>query len=268
MRSWLEIAKQRRPMPVTPRGELQGARCRSVIGRASLAPAALAAALALTVGSPTRGADSGGADPLAGLLAQNTPVICRDQTYALCAGASCFVFNDVAYCTCDVKQGNSISSPFKYDNGNGAGNVCSVNAEGANNGFMVSTFSLPSALVAPSGDQALYVCPRTSRATYAKCDGGICFTSTTGKSFPGSNAQLGNDQIVCSCPVERANPVQGLEIIGPYPCQASFFHQYCDAKTANGDNGSTLYDGTSIGSTVIGTLLLDGSVPRLNTCRQ
>jgi hypothetical protein len=264
MRSWLEIVEQEPPMPVTPVGEPRGARRRSVIGRASLAPVVLAAALALTAGRPARGADSGGADPLAGLLAQNTPVICPNQTYALCAGASCFVFNDVAYCTCDVKQGNSISSPFKYD----GGNVCSVNAQGANNGFMVSTFSLPPSLIAPSGNQALYVCPRTSRAAYAKCDGGICFTSTTGKSFPGSNAQLGNDQIVCSCPVEKANPIQGLEIIGPYPCQASFFHQYCDAKTANGDNGSTLYDGTSIGSTVIGTLLLDGSVPRLNTCRQ
>ena len=208
-------------------------------------------------------AADGGADPLAGLLAQNTPVICRDQTYALCAGASCFVFNDVAYCTCDVKKGNSISSPFKYD----SGNVCSVNAEGANNGFMVSTFSLPPSLVAPSGSQALYVCPRTSRAAYAKCDGGICFTSTTGNSFPGSNTQLGNNQIVCSCPVERANPIQGLEIIGPYPCQESFF-RYCDATTANSDNGSTLYDGTSIGSTATGTLLLDGSVPPLNTCRQ
>ena len=259
----LEIVKKGRPKPalVTPAGEPRGVRRRSVTGKAWLAPAVFAAALALTAAGPARAANDG-VDPLVGLLARDTPVICPDQTYALCAGASCFVFNDVAYCTCDVKTGNSISAPFKYD----SSNVCSVNAEGANNGYMVSTFSLPESIVAPSGNQALYICPRTSRAAYAKCDGGICFTSTSGASFPGSNTPLGNNQIVCSCPVERANPLQGLEIIGPYPCQESFF-RYCNPTVANGDNGSTLYDGTSIGSTATGIRLLYGGVPPLNTCR-
>ncbi len=256
----LEIVKKDRPKstPVTLAGQQRGARRRSVTGRASLAVAALAPMLA--AGGSARAADDA-ADPLAGLLAQDTPVICRDQTYALCAGASCFVYNDVAYCTCDVLNGDSISAPFKYDNSN----VCSVNAQGPSNGYVVSTFSLPESIVAPSGNQALYICPRTSLAAYAKCDGGICFTSTTGNSFPGSNTPLGNNQIVCSCPVKRANPIQGLEIIGPYPCQESFF-RYCDRTVANNDNGSTLYDGTSIGSTVTGTRLLYGSVPPLNTC--
>ena len=260
----LEIVTKDRPKPtaVAPAGEQRGARRKPVTGRASLVPAVLAAALALTAGGPARGADGGGADPLAGLLDGDTPVICRDQTYALCAGASCFVFNDVAYCTCNVLKGDSISAPFNYD----SSNICSVNAEGVNNGYMASTFSLPDELKAPSGNQALYICPRTSLAAYAKCDGAICFTSTTGGTFPGSDTPLGDDQIVCSCPVERANPVQGLEIIGPYPCQESFF-RYCDPAVANGDNGSTLYDGTSIGSTVTGTRLLYGSVPPLNTCQ-
>jgi len=35
--------------------------------------------------------------------------ICKGQTYALCAVASCFVFNEVAYCKCDVKSGDSIT---------------------------------------------------------------------------------------------------------------------------------------------------------------
>ena len=65
--------------------------------------------------------------------------ICENQTYALCAVASCFVFNEVAYCKCDVKMGNSISLPFKFDDGK---DVCTVNADGAANGYMVSTFSL------------------------------------------------------------------------------------------------------------------------------
>ena len=159
------------------------------------------------------------ADDLAQLFGQQQPLICKNQTYALCAGARCFVYNNVAYCTCNVLNGDSVSQPLTYDNSN----VCSVNAEGVNNGYMVSTFSLPTSIVAPSGNQALYTCPRTSIAAYAKCDGGICFTSTTGNSFPGSNTPLGNNQIVCSCPITRANPILGLQIIGPYPCQASFF---------------------------------------------
>ncbi|MBV9813816.1 MAG: hypothetical protein JO326_13795 [Acetobacteraceae bacterium] len=225
--------------------------------------AMLVAGLVLMAGGPARAADGDATDPLAGLFGRGRPVICQDQTYALCAGASCFTFNGVAYCKCGVRNGKSISSPFNYDDNQ---NICSLNAEGANNGYMASTFSLPDSLKAPSGNQALYVCPRTSHAAYAKCDGGICFKSTTGRSFPGSDTPLADDQIVCSCPVETANPVQGLEIIGPYPCQKSFFEN-CDRAVANDDTGSRLYDGTSIGSTVTGTFLLNGYVPPLNTCQ-
>src|SRR5205823_692938 len=35
--------------------------------------------------------------------------ICKNQIYALCAAAHCFVLNDVAYCKCDVEFGDSIS---------------------------------------------------------------------------------------------------------------------------------------------------------------
>ena len=262
MRSWLKIVQDRPGARLATRAdERRGARRRPVLGRVMLVLAVLAAALALTTGGSARAAD-GGADPLAGLLARNAPVICRDQTYALCAGARCFVFNDVAYCGCDVRKGNSVSSPFNFD----GGYVCSVNAAGVNNGYMVSTFSLPKQLVAPSGDQALYVCPRTSRAAYAKCDGGICFTSTINDVPPGPDTPPGGKRIVCSCPVEKANFLQGLEIIGPYPCQQKFFRN-CDAAFATSDTGSILYDGTSIGSTEIGVRVLDGNVPPLNVCR-
>jgi len=37
--------------------------------------------------------------------------------HALCAVASCFVFNGLAYCKCDVAQGDSISLPFEFDDG-------------------------------------------------------------------------------------------------------------------------------------------------------
>ena len=44
------------------------------------------------------------------VLDPNTPfVVCEDQKYALCAEASCFVYDGVAYCKCDVLKGDSIS---------------------------------------------------------------------------------------------------------------------------------------------------------------
>jgi hypothetical protein len=60
--------------------------------------------------------------------------------HALCAVASCFVFNGLAYCKCDVAQGDSISLPFEFDDGQ---DICTVNAEGVGNGYMASTFSFP-----------------------------------------------------------------------------------------------------------------------------
>src|ERR1700677_255622 len=123
-------------------------------------------------------------------------IICADQTYALCAVASCFVLEDIAYCECEVNSGDSISVADTFDNGE---NVCSINAEGADNGYMVSTFSLPASVVAPSGDQALYTCPAsTSNGAYAQCDGGLCFASTEGESFPGFEEPLEDSQIICS----------------------------------------------------------------------
>lgn len=192
--------------------------------------------------------------------------ICHDQTYALCAVSSCFVFNGVAYCTCDVKQGNSISLPFRYGRGK---DVCSVNAEGVGNGYMVSTFSLPRSVVAPAGKRALYTCPAaTSTGAYAQCDGGICFRSTQGQNFPGSAKPLKPGQIICSCPITVADPATariGYQIAGPYPCQRSFF-KYCDSKVANTSTGATIYVGAPTGTANALTRLLDGSVPPLNRC--
>jgi hypothetical protein len=41
-------------------------------------------------------------------------VICEDQQYALCAAASCFVYNGLAYCKCDILKGDSISLQLSY----------------------------------------------------------------------------------------------------------------------------------------------------------
>jgi hypothetical protein len=191
--------------------------------------------------------------------------ILDNQTYALCAVASCFVFNEVAYCKCDVKTGDSISLALDYDDGK---DVCTVNEEGASNGsYMVSTYSLPDS-VKPGGDQAIYTCPgATSDGAYAQCDGGICATSLQGQSFPGFDEPLAKDQIICSCPItvhQKGAPV-GYQIAGPYPCQQSFFEN-CKSATANNKTGSTLYVGAPTGTARLLTFLLTDTNPPVNNC--
>src|ERR1700687_4549105 len=70
-------------------------------------------------------------------------VVCEHQRYALCAEASCFVYNGVAYCKCDIMNGDSISLQLSYSSPLGERNVCDVNRQGQPNGYMISTFSLP-----------------------------------------------------------------------------------------------------------------------------
>ena len=64
------------------------------------------------------------------------------------------MFNKVSYCKCDVESGNGISLTEKFDRSD----VCSVNAGGQKDGYIVSMYSLPQSIVAPSGNQALYRC--------------------------------------------------------------------------------------------------------------
>jgi hypothetical protein len=193
-------------------------------------------------------------------------VICPGQTYALCAVASCFVMDGVAYCQCEIQSGNSISLPYAYGDSQ---NVCSVNAAGAENGYMVSTFSVPDSVVAPDGNQALYTCRAgSSDGAYAQCDGGLCFTSTEGNASPGFNRPLTNDEIICACPITLANPRTahvGYQIAGPYPCQKSFFKN-CKRATANTKTGSEIYVGAPTGTARLLARLLNGSVPPLNQC--
>lgn len=207
-----------------------------------------------------------GADEnIAAASAQNGLSICRNQEYALCTGALCFVYNNVAYCRCKLLSGDSISRTLSYP----GGDVCTFNAQGPSNGYVVSTFSVPPSSVTPSGNRSLYFCPPTPNSgAYASCDGGICFTSTRGQAFP-SLGQLGENQIVCACPIESgtsgAAAVVGHQIFGPYPCQASFFKN-CTNVVATGANGTHLYEGATTGSYEIGALVLDGKPAHFNMC--
>ncbi len=192
--------------------------------------------------------------------------ICTGQTYALCAVASCFVFDGLSYCKCDVKSGDSISLPFDYGRHL---DVCTANAEGKKNGYMVSTYSLAESVVAPHGDQALYDCPAgASNGAYAQCDGGVCFTSSEGQSFPGFDKPLKKDEVICSCPITEASPsaMTGYQIAGPYPCQQSFFRN-CKKAVANTETGSQIYVGAPTGVARFLTHELYGYVPPLNHCR-
>ena len=192
--------------------------------------------------------------------------ICHNQTYALCAVASCYVYNQVAYCKCDVENGDSISLPFAVD----GEDVCDVNANGPANGYMVSTFSLPGSVLA-GGNMALYTCAAgKSDGAYAQCDGGLCFTSTEASpSFPGFDQPLAANQVICSCPITIADPDGagfGYQIAGPYPCEADFFKN-CQSANTNKRTGTTIPVGAPTGSARILTLLLNGPpVPPLNRC--
>jgi len=192
--------------------------------------------------------------------------VCKDQTYALCAGAKCNVFDGVAYCQCDVKHGDSVSLPFPTGNGE---DVCSINAAGADNKYMVSTYSLPEQIASPQGGGALYTCPGdTSDGAYAQCDGGLCFPSTEETTFPGFDKPVPKGQIICSCPITQAKPhtsQAGYQILGPYPCDMSFF-RYCKGAKAKSHTGSIIYVGAPIGTAARLTVLLNGHAPPLNEC--
>ena len=54
-------------------------------------------------------------------------------------------------------------------------------------------------------------------------------------------------QIICSCPItdSSSGSAQGYQILGPYPCDKSFF-KYCKSDVANGHTGSTIYVGPQL----------------------
>ncbi|SAL44687.1 hypothetical protein AWB70_03434 [Caballeronia cordobensis] len=229
------------------------------LGRRSWAASSTSAA------APSASPPIGIEDNTAAASVQKGLSICRNQEYALCAGVRCFVYNNVAYCRCNLQFGDSVSRRLSY----AGGDVCTFNAEGSGNGYVVSTFSVPPASAGPSGDRALYFCPPTSNSgAYASCDGGICFASTRGQSFPGLG-RLGQDQIVCSCPIATGTSGSaakvGHQIFGPYPCQASFFEN-CTSAVATGANGTIIYEGAPTGSYEIGALVLNGRPARFNMC--
>jgi len=244
-----------------------------------LGTAAIVAAIQITAALPLFGSSAFAFDP-------NTPfVICDHQRYALCAEADCFVYDGVAYCKCEVKRGDSISLQLSYSTPAGDRNVCQVNRQGVANGYMVSTYSLPSDAV-KGGNAAAYTCPGTDNqgsgvpapVAYGQCDGGICFTSSRGQRFPGFDAHLRAREVMCSCPVTTnadagSSDSLGYQIFGPYNPSAPVGSR-CDANTcascavANPTaNGAAIKVGAPTGAGDFLTAKLTGApAPALNEC--
>ena len=222
-------------------------------------------------------------------------LILKHQSYALCATAACFSFNQLAYCKCDDLKGDSISIPFDYDDDQ---NICTLNQQGQQNGYEASTFSFPTDVTYQKGNMALYTCPGEAnkdkygmgypaRGTYAQCDGGLCFQSTRGKSFPGFNGRLSGKEIICSCPFATIceklseNP-NGYQISGPYEgeCDPAACEK-CNAAALTENECETLPNpvsqigieedipvGAATGTPEILSCLLLGknNVPEANSC--
>jgi hypothetical protein len=203
-------------------------------------------------------------------------VVCHDQRYALCATASCAVYNGVAYCHCDVLNGDSISLQLDVPTPTGEANVCDVMAQGKTHGFLVSTYSLPADAV-KGGSVASYTCPGTDNqgagvpapVAYGQCDGGICFTSTGMRGAGGA--------VTCSCPISTAatagsSDAFGYQTFGPYHPEAPVGKR-CDASGCAScsvsnptANGSVIPVGAPTGSGKFLTLRLNGSIPPMNEC--
>lgn len=213
------------------------------------------------------------------LSAISPTIICKDQTYALCATASCFLYNNVAYCKCNIRRGSSISARFAYPAAAAAANpdfdpaaylprqnICDLNAQGAGNGYMASMFSLPPSVL-KGGYEALYTCPSNSTGRFAQCDGGICFTSSRGNTFPGFDTPLSQKEIICSCPVTQQSASMdpfGYQFVGPFPCDKKTF-ALC-GQAASGRNGTSLPVGAPTGFPRYLSIKLYGKNPDVNEC--
>ncbi len=179
-----------------------------------------------------------------------------DQPYALCAGAETVNFDEITYAKCAIMKGTSISAtqayPFPkvnlFNSVSGSGNIATVN-QGAptEGGYMVSTYSPPAGALETSArpELALYTC--NDGGTYAQCDGGLCFTSTIGRSSP-LWGDVRPNQIICSCPVTTTKT--SFQVFGPGRCpktQAEY-DRVCAANASAINNGAILYIGAPTGS--------------------
>lgn len=175
-----------------------------------------------------------------------------NQPYALCAGATTVNFDEVTYAKCKRLTGTSISAEQKYPfpaNGDflkipRSGNIATVNkGTPMSKGYVVSTYSPPAGAIAPRQELALYTC---DQGAYAQCDGGLCFSSTTGKSSP-LWGKVGKDEIICSCPITVTQTP--FQVFGPGQCPTTqaAYDAICAKNVSRANNGAVLYIGSPVG---------------------
>jgi len=156
------------------------------------------------------------------------------QPYALCAGADTWNFDGITYAKCAKMNGNSVSLTQSYPPNN---DISTVNSLGISQGsaYIVSTYSPPS-----STQYAVYSCNK--RGAYAQCDGGICFSNTSGKVFPGLG-QVKDTEIICSCPITTSSSYQ---VFGPAECPKTRaeYDQICGSGIKSSKNGQHLKIGS------------------------
>ncbi|WP_444996206.1 hypothetical protein [Aliikangiella sp. IMCC44359] len=209
----------------------------------------------------------------------------QPNTFALCATATCWTLDGVAYCKCDVMNEKSISISFDYEENGQSKNVCNLLLDGNNNGFTVSTYATPRQIETDYNPKieklgppmGYYTCPTLSgsQAYGAQCDGGICFQSTQGQYFPGLG-HIKRGEIVCSCPPTLSSS-PGFQIAGPWNCEPgdtnennqccdkSYYDQMCFVTNVK-STGTKLAVSAPIGGAKAFSILLDGKPPSLNTC--
>lgn len=176
-----------------------------------------------------------------------------NQPYALCAGAETVNFDEVTYAKCKLMRGNSLSAGLQYPFPANptfnaiprAGNIATVNKGlPGRKGYVVSTYSPPAGAVIPRRELALYTC--NEGGSYAQCDGGLCFTSTTGKTSP-LWGKVGSREVICSCPVVSTNT--SFQVFGPGQCPTTraAYDAVCAVNATAKNNGAILYIGSPTG---------------------
>ena len=178
-------------------------------------------------------------------------IVLANQNYALCAGAQSVNYGEIKYAKCAINHDqSSISKVLSYPFPSvppSPNNIDTINESAPINGYIVSTFSPPPGLTSPSGNLTLYTCK--AGGSYAQCDGGLCFTSTTAKQSPEPPlwGPVSSSQIVCSCPI--ATPKTSYQVFGPNQCPTApeEYDQICAAGVTKINNGAMIYVGAPVG---------------------
>lgn len=203
-----------------------------------------------------------------------TYVKLEKQPYALCAGATSVNFGEVTYAKCARKTGTSISAEQKYpwpavnafNAIRNSGNIATMNEkQPAKGGYVVSTYSPPADAIGPGSKIALYTC--TNGGSYAQCDGGLCFESTTGKASP-LWGKVGDKEIICSCPVTTTKTP--FQVFGPGNCPSTQaeYDAVCAANASSINNGAIIYIGAPATSPEAMARCIDPNFTKYRHCNR